>query len=107
MKFYDHLVEAESLIVELDSLDLTSEQKIHLTSLIDSSLHSTILDAILSELSNQDKVAFIKHLEEDDQEKIWKFLNSKVENIENKIKKTSEDLKYHLHEDLKKSKGKK
>lgn len=105
--FYNHLVEVESLIIELDSLDLTKEQKVHLATIVDSSLHHTILDVIMSELSQRDKIAFLKHVEKDDHEKIWQFLNSKVDNIEEKIKKVADDLTRELHEDLKKAKDKK
>lgn len=105
-QFYSHIIEIESLIVELDQLDLEDEQKRHLAILIDSSLHHAILDAILLELSEEDKRIFIKHLAEDDHDKIWKFLTEKVGNIEDKIKKVSEDLKHQLHEDLKKAKNK-
>lgn len=100
-KFYHHLIEIESLTLELDRLDLDEEQKIHLAVLVDSSLHHTILDAILSELTNADKRAFIQILNEDDHDKIWKFLNERVDNIEEKIKKVSEELKEELHKDIK------
>lgn len=103
-KFYEHLIEIESITLELERLDLDEQQKMHLASLVDSSLHYAILDAILSELSNQDKRVFLKHLSEDDHDKIWKFLNEKVDNIEEKIKKVAEDLKRELNEDLKKAK---
>lgn len=103
--FYSHLIEIESVITELDKLDLSQEQKVHLTDLIDSSLHHTILDAILSELPETDKRAFLNHLKEEDREKIWKFLNEKIENIEDKIKKSAEDLKREIQKDLKKAKN--
>lgn len=103
-QFYTHLIEIESLIIELDKLDLIKEQKIHLTNLIDSSLHHSVLDAILSELSDTDKKAFLNHLKEDDSAKIWQFLNEKVDNIENKIKKAADDLKQELQEDIKEAK---
>lgn len=103
--FYSHLIEIESVITELDKLDLSTEQKFHLTSLIDSSLHHSILDAILSELSPQDKKVFLNRLKEDDHSKIWEFLNEKVDFVEEKIKKSADDLKKELHEDLKKAKG--
>ena len=99
--FYTHLIEIESIIVELDKLDLSDEQKAHLAGLIDSSLHHTILDAVLSELSPQDKKVFLNHLKEDDHSKIWKFLNEKVDNIEEKVKKAADDLKLQLRKDLK------
>lgn len=99
--FYTHLIEIDSIIIELDKMDLTDEQKVHLSDLVDSSLHHTVLDAVLSELSDTDKKVFLNHLKEDDSIKIWQFLNEKIENIENKIKKVADDLKTELHEDIK------
>lgn len=102
--FYSHLIEIESIIIELDKLNLSDEQRVHLAHLIDSSLHHTVLDAILSELSEGDKRVFLKYVHEDDHDKIWKFLNEKVDNIGDKIKKAAQDLKGELHKDLKEAK---
>lgn len=99
-QFYTHLIEIESILVELDKMDLTDEQKVHLTSLIDSSLHHTVLDAVLSQLNDADKRVFLNYLKEDDHGKIWQFLNEKVDNIEDKIKKAADDLTKQLHKDL-------
>ncbi|MBI2020363.1 hypothetical protein HYS94_02985 [Candidatus Daviesbacteria bacterium] len=106
-QFYTHLVEIESIIVELDKMDLSEEEKMHLASLVDSSLHHTILDAILSELSEDDKKIFLRHVHEDDHQKIWQFLNEKTNNIEEKIKKAADDLKIELHKDIKRAKQEK
>lgn len=105
--FYSHLIEIESIIIELDKFDLSMEQKVHLSNLIDSSLHHIVLDAVLSELTPTDKKVFLNHLKEDDHSKIWQFLDGKVDKIEDKIKKVAEDLKVELHQDLKKAKDKK
>lgn len=99
--FYSHLITVESIVMELDKLNLSLDQKAHLSTLIDSSLHHTVLDAVLSELSPEDKKVFLNHLKEDDKGKIWQFLNEKVDNIEDKIKKAAEDLKSEMHKDLK------
>lgn len=102
--FYSHLIEIESIIIELDKLDLSDEQRKHLANLVDSSLHHTILDAVLSELSEEDKRIFLKHVHENNHDKIWKFLNDKTVSIEKKIQKAAEDLKKELHDDLKEAK---
>ena len=102
--FYSHLIEIESVIVELDKMDLSKQQRLHLAQLLDSSLHHTILDAIFSQLSEDDKKVFASYLAEGHHEKIWKFLNEKVENVEDKIKSAAEDLKKQLHKDLKEAK---
>lgn len=104
--FYSNLVQTESLIVALNDLELTEEQKIHLIGIIDSSLHHAILDAVLSELSEKDKKTFLEHMTEEDNDKIWKFLSGKIEHIEEKIKKAAEDLKTELHRDIKETKKK-
>lgn len=100
--FFSHLIEIESLIVKLDELDLTDEQKLHLSSLVDSTIHQTILDLVLSKLSVEDKKIFIKKLEESPEDKeLMDFLVGKVDNIEDEISKTVKELKEELHEDLK------
>lgn len=99
--FYSHLIEIESVVTELDKLDLSAEQKAHLADLVDSSLHHTILDAVLSKLTPSDKKVFLNHLKEDDHAKIWQFLNGKVDKIEEKIKQIADDLKSQLQKDLK------
>lgn len=102
-QWYAHLIEIESIIVELEKLDLSREEKLHLTHLVDSSLHHTILDAVFSQLKEEDKRALISHLKEGNHNKIWKFLNEKVAGVEDKIKKAAEDLKKELHKDLKRA----
>jgi hypothetical protein len=105
-KFYTHLVEIESIIVELDKLDLSPDEKRHLASLMDENLHHTILEAILSELDEEHKRLFVEHLRQNDHDKIWEFLNEKVDSIEEKIKRASEGLKKELLEDIKEAKEK-
>lgn len=103
--FYSHLVETDSLVVLINDLDITDSEKAHLISLVDSQLHHTVLDAILSELAEDDKRTFLKHLLDEDHEKIWNHLNDKVDNIEEKIKKAADDLKKELHKDIKEARG--
>lgn len=105
--FYSHLIEVDSIILELDKMDLSSEERLHLANLIDSSIHHSVLDAILSELSTADKRVFMQHLSEGDHDKIWKFLQEKVDGVEEKIKKAADDLKIELHKDLKEAKKQK
>lgn len=99
--FYSHLIEIESIIIELDKLDLTDSQKLRLSKLIDSSIHHTIMDVILAHLSDKDKIVFLQHLSSGKHDKIWQVLNEKIENIEEKIIKTVDELKKELHKDIK------
>lgn len=102
--FFSHLIEIDSLAVELDKLQLSKEEKLHLATLVDSSLYHTILDAVLFQLNQEDKKIFLNHLKGNDHGTIWQFLNGKIFNIEDKIKKAGNDLKIELHKDLKESK---
>ena len=105
--FYTHIIDTSTLSLELGDMDLTSKERLHLISLIDSNIHHEILDLILSELNSEDKKTFLTHLASEDHIKVWKFINEKVENIEEKIKKTAEDLKNELHKDIKEVRVKK
>lgn len=105
-QFYNHIVSVDTLIVEIDKLGLSEEQKIHLVSLIDSTLYHTILDAILSELSPEDKKVFIQYLAQENHEEVWRFLNQKVEHIETKVKLAADELIEKMHKDIKEAKKK-
>ncbi len=100
-QWYTHLVEIESVIIELDKMDLSKGEKLQLAHLIDSSLYHTILDTVLSQLQKEDKKSFLVHLKNGDHDKIWAFLDSRVENIEIQIRKAVDDLREKLHKDIK------
>src|SRR3989344_9598251 len=99
--FYTHIIDTSSLSLELGNMELDPKERMHLLSLIDSNIHHAVLDLILSELSPEDKKTFLMHLASDEHDKVWKLLNEKVENVEEKIKKTAEELKKELHADIK------
>ncbi len=99
-RFYSQLVQIDSVISALDELEATSLEKKELEQLAHAHLHQVIVDAILNELPTRDKKIFLANLEYETDEKIWKHLNEKVENIHEKIIKVSEDIKKELHEDI-------
>lgn len=99
--FYTHLIEIESVTAEIDKLELSTNERKHLAELVDSAIHHSVLNAIMSELSETDKKAFLYCLQEDDHQKVWQFLLNKTNNIEEKIKKAANELKVELHKDLK------
>lgn len=104
--FYAHIIDTSTLSLELAGMDLTSEERKHLISLVESNMHQTILDLVLSELPEKDKKIFLMHMAGERHDEIWKFLKDKTENIEDKIKKAAEDLKAELHKDIKEAKDK-
>lgn len=103
--FYSRLINTDSIVEALNELELSDDQRSHLLGIVESSLHHAILDAILSELSDKDKQIFLELVTENDDGKIWKFLNGKIDKIEEKISKTADDLKKELHQDIKETKG--
>lgn len=105
--FYTHIIDTSTLSLELGDMELSPKERVHLISLIDSNIHHAVLDLVLSELNESDKKTFLTHLASDNHDKVWKLLDEKVENIEEKIKKTAEDLKKELHKDIKEVKAKK
>lgn len=105
-KFYSHLIEIDSLTVELDSLEMADHEKHELAQLVDSNIHNVVMDAILSKLNEEDKRKFAEIVLSDDHSKIWDFLKDKTEDVENDIKKAAQEFKKKLHEDVKEAKGK-
>lgn len=102
--FYSHLINIDSLIFELEELNLTKGQKTEIALLIDSTLHHAILDAVLSELTVQEKYLFLRHYRDDDSSKIWGLLNKRIDNIEDKIKLVSSEIKKELIKEIKEAK---
>lgn len=102
--FYSHLIDIHSLLIELDKLELTEHEKLHLAMIIDGTMHHHILEAILDELSEEDKQIFLEHLAHNDHQKIWEYLKKRVVKIEDKIRQTAEELKKQLHQDIVESK---
>lgn len=98
--FFSHLIEISALEVEIDSLSMEEHEKQEIKKLIHENIYHAVLDTLLSELSEDDKKEFLTHLVTNDNEKIWDFVNKKVENIEEKIKKAAEDIKGELHKDI-------
>lgn len=99
-KFYSHLIEIESITIELDKIGLAEYEKHELAGLIDSNIHNVVMDAIFSKLSESDKRNFAEIASSKDHKKIWDFLNSKTDDVEEQIKKASEDLKEKLKGDI-------
>ena len=106
-QFYSQIIETDSLTVALQSLDLNEDEHKHLEMLIESTIHHEIIDAILSELSEEDKKVFLRHLASDNHEKIWDHLMDKVDTVEEKIKKVADDLKKEIHKDIEETRDEK
>jgi hypothetical protein len=91
--------------MEIDSLSISDNEKDHLKSLAESHIHHNVLDSILSELSEDDKKTFLHHIESKHQENIWTFLNSKIEDVEEKVREAANVIKRDLLKDVREAKG--
>lgn len=104
--FYSYHVEIDSLIIEIESLEIEEHEKKHLIALVESQVHHAILDSILSSLESYDKKLFIEHLNSKNQEKIWKFLRGRIKDIEEKIEAAANAVKKELYKDIRQTKFK-
>lgn len=98
--FFSHLVEINEIHMELESHPLNDGEKEEIKNIVEESVYHTVLETILSELSEEDKKVFLAHLMEDDHGKIWDFVNGRVENIEDKIIKAADEIKTKIHSDI-------
>lgn len=99
--FYSHIIEIDSLIIELKNLELSEDERFHLISLVEANIHTSIMDVILSELTGEDKKTFLHHVANENYINIWDLLGKKVTDAEDKIKKAIHVLKKELHDDIK------
>ena len=105
--FYSHLISFNSLEDDLNTLNISKQEKQDLLDIANTHTHQQIIESILSLLTEEDKKKFLELLANGQDEKIWKHLNEKVDKIEDKIKDASQGIKKELREDIKKIKSKK
>lgn len=98
--FYSHIIDLGPLHVELAKLELTEIQKKELEEIAQGTIHHTILDTLLSELSEEDKKTFLLQVDKEDVKEIWDLLSSKVQHAEEKIKKRAEKTLLELISDI-------
>lgn len=99
--FYSHLIETTDITVELAEMELTPDERIHLISLIEANIHSTVVNTVLSNLTEEDKKLFLKNLVSNNHQVVWAHLKSKTKNIEEKIIKSVGVLKKEFYKDIK------
>lgn len=98
--FYHSIVSMESLRVSIELFEFEKDEKEKLMELAERTLHHSILDLVLSELSDPDKKLFLEHHASERHQEIWRLLNSKVNNIEKKIRFEADSVAKKLHADL-------
>ncbi len=98
--FYSHLIEIHEIYLSISEIDLSDEERGHLLSLAEANIHATVINAVLPELTEEDKKVFLKNLLSDQHEETWKHLLNKASDIESKISKSLKDLKKELLKDI-------
>ena len=102
--FYKHIIEIETVYSVLDIMDFEEQERQELIVIIDTTIHHTVIDVILSELSEKDKKIFLSHYAEKNHDKLWKHVNEKIDKVEHKINKAVNLLLKELHEDVQEAK---
>jgi hypothetical protein len=98
--FYSHLVEIDTVVTELEVLDLNAEEKHELVKIMETTIHHVVLNTVLSELSEEDKKQFLDHLAGNNHSELWKLLTEKVPEVHEKIKKSVHKVKKEMSEDI-------
>ncbi len=105
--FYSHIIEIDSLFVEMDLLDMEKHEREELILIIESSVHHLVLDIVLSKLPEEDKRLFLSHLTQDRHDDIWELLHTKTKQIDKHIREGVDKLKQDMHKDISRAKAKK
>lgn len=99
--FYSHLVEIDTVVTELDVLDLNAEEKHELVKIMETTIHHVVLNTVMAELSEEDKKQCLEHLAGNNHSELWKMLTEKVPEVHDKIKKSVHKVKREMSEDIK------
>lgn len=102
--FYSHIIETAEISLEIGDLDVPKEDRVKLIALAEENLHHSLLDLVLSHLSEEDKKTFLSHIAEDNHKTAWEFVVGRVENAEQKIIDRALKIKKDLRKDIQKAK---
>jgi hypothetical protein len=103
--FYSHLIDSETLLIKLQVLKLTDEEREHLLEIAHDTLHHHVLDLILSKLNQEEQQQFLTMLLHEQHDEIWEHITKRIENIEDKIRSTVKELQDELHKDIEETKN--
>lgn len=103
--FYSHLIETTDITLEIANLNVTSKERVHLLSLVHANIHNSVVSKILSNLDPEDKKIFLENLSNENHEKTWTHLKTKMSNIQEDVEKTIKDTIKELIKDIKKVKA--
>ncbi len=100
--FFDHLIEFEEVEIELNGLDISSEEKKELEQLVDSMVHHRVIDRILTHLPRHHHAEFIDRFHKAPYDpKLLSWINQKIEaTVEKHVKDEIKKLKQEILEDI-------
>jgi hypothetical protein len=98
--FYSHLIEIHEIYLSVSEMDLRDEERNHLLSLAEANIHATVINTVLPKLSEDDKKIFLKNLVANNHEETWRHLSTSVQNAEETIRKSLQELKKEFLKDI-------
>jgi hypothetical protein len=99
--FYDHLIILESLELKINGLGLEPEEREELGQLVEETVHFRLMTRILDSLPQEYHQEFLELFHQaPHEESLLKYLQEKVEDIEEIIKKEIKDLEKSLLEEF-------
>lgn len=104
--FYTRVIETVSIELELDTLDLSPEEREDLAALADSTIHLAVVHELLKELPQEYKKAFLDSLRDENHDRVWNIITAHIHQPEEKIKRVVGAMKHELHGDIRTSGGK-
>ncbi|MFI5265187.1 MAG: hypothetical protein ACHQT7_00395 [Candidatus Levyibacteriota bacterium] len=105
-QFYSHLVTVHLVAEELDTLGFSEKEKEELLHHVHGSIHYAVLDVTLDALPEEHKKTFLEHVNNNDHEKVWEYLDEHAQGIKEKIKDVTSSLVEEFLEDIRKIKTK-
>jgi len=106
--FYDHLIKIEEVVSELDSYEITIEEREEFIALIDETLNNQTLEEILNTLPLKFHNEFLSLLHKGPhRQELLEYLKEKASpDIEKKISKHAQKTKKEILKEIKKSRKK-
>jgi len=102
--FYDHLIQSEEIVAELDGDELEIEEKQELLAIMDETFHQEILKLILDHLPVEQHETFLtRFYQEPYSEKLLDFLKGFASDIEEKIQQQAQEIKKELLAEIRRS----
>ncbi len=92
-KFYSHIITIEPVQNRLSELDIQDNEREELIEILNSHIHVTVIDIILSELDEGKKKEFLHLIGiKEDGDSVWDFVLTNIGEGEDKVKKAIDQI---------------